>query len=185
MKNDKILSPYKLFFQPVYIYMYEQLNLNFFCNTGASTAEAQQRVAVEIAEQFLAISGVSDKYSVTGIVNAPVLAAAMTGDNGIWIDLAKKLGKLGARFLQKNLNAPIESQTVGDGNKNKKFIHTAVLVGILSGQTKNGLNLVNAPTLAKDAGININDSHVNGDVEAIVVRVGQHSIKGILSKITY
>lgn len=145
---------------------------------GASTAEAQQRVAVEIAEQFLAISGVTDEYTVTGIVNAPVLAAAMTGDNGMWIELAKKLGNLGSRFLRKNLSLPIESQTIGSGNKSKKFIHTAVLVGILSGQTKNGLNLVNAPTLAKDAGININDSHADGDYDAVLVKVGQHSVKG-------
>ncbi|XP_043273688.1 hydroxypyruvate reductase [Venturia canescens] len=145
---------------------------------GASTAEAQTRVAIEIAEQFLAISGVTDKYNVTGIVNAPVFAAAMIGDNASWIELAKRLGKLGARFLRKNLDSPIESQTVGDGNKNRKFIHTAVLVGILSGQTKNGLNLVNAPSVAKDAGLNINESHVDGDDEQVVVKIGQHSLRG-------
>lgn len=133
---------------------------------------------MEIAEQFLAISGVTEKYSVTGIVNAPVLAAAMVGDNACWIELAKRLGKLGARFLQKSLNSPIESQTIGAANKNRKFIHTAVLVGILSGQTKNGLNLVNAPTLAKDAGININESHVDGDGDQVLVKVGQHSLRG-------
>ncbi|XP_058798466.1 D-3-phosphoglycerate dehydrogenase [Phymastichus coffea] len=38
---------------------------------GASTAEAQIRVAVEIAEQFLAISGKAKEFTVTGIVNPP------------------------------------------------------------------------------------------------------------------
>lgn len=145
---------------------------------GASTAEAQQRVAVEIAEQFLAISGKTDKYSVTGIVNAPILSAAMSGDNGPWIELSKKLGKLAARFVKKNINAKIESHIVGDELKNKKFIHTAVLVGVLSGQTKNGLNLVNASTLAKDIGIDIKELYVNGDNNYVVVKIGQYEIRG-------
>ncbi|KAK0166727.1 hypothetical protein PV327_004216 [Microctonus hyperodae] len=145
---------------------------------GASTAEAQERVAVEIAEQFLAISGTSNKYSVTGIVNAPVLFAAMSDENGPWIELSKKLGQLATRFIKKNVSAPIESQTIGKAMASKKFIHTAVLVGVLTGQTKNGLNLINAPTLAKDVGIDIKESHIDGDINAVVVKVGQHHIKG-------
>ncbi|XP_023288435.1 D-3-phosphoglycerate dehydrogenase [Orussus abietinus] len=145
---------------------------------GASTSEAQQRVAVEIAEQFLALSGKSEKYAVTGIVNAPILAAAMSEDNAPWIELAKKLGQLASKFLAKDLKARIESQTVGEGMEGKKFIHTAVLLGILAGQTKNGINLVNAPTLAKEAGINIEENHQQGNGRAVAVTVGQHKIKG-------
>ncbi|XP_011305319.1 D-3-phosphoglycerate dehydrogenase-like, partial [Fopius arisanus] len=141
-------------------------------------AEAQQRVAVEIAEQFLAISGITDKYTVTGIVNAPILSAAMSSDNGAWIELSKRLGQLAARFLKKNVKAQIESQTVGTGMQNKKFIHTAVLVGVLSGQTQNGLNLINAPTLAKDIGIDLKEAHFDGDGDMVAVRIGQHLLKG-------
>ncbi|KAG7212727.1 hypothetical protein KM043_012994 [Ampulex compressa] len=145
---------------------------------GASTAEAQQRVAVEIAQQFLALSGRSAEYTVTGIVNAPVLAAAMTGDNGPWIELSKKLGQLAGRFLKVELNATVQSQTFGAGMQERKFIHTAVLVGILTGQTKNGLNLVNAPTLAQDIGVDLKEGHVDGESKAVVVKVGEHEIKG-------
>ncbi|XP_033230841.1 D-3-phosphoglycerate dehydrogenase [Belonocnema kinseyi] len=42
---------------------------------GASTEEAQQRVALEVAEQFLALSEKSKKYSLTGVVNPQVLKA--------------------------------------------------------------------------------------------------------------
>ncbi|XP_044578397.1 D-3-phosphoglycerate dehydrogenase [Cotesia glomerata] len=150
---------------------------------GASTEEAQKRVAVEIAEQFLAISGISDKYRVTGIVNAPILSAATSDENRSWIELSKKLGRLGARFLKKSSNqrlssAPIESQTVGNGMLAKKFVHTAVLVGLLEGQTKNGLNLVNAPMLAKDAGVEVKESHADGEIDAVIVKVDSHQIKG-------
>ncbi|XP_057330604.1 hydroxypyruvate reductase [Microplitis mediator] len=150
---------------------------------GASTEEAQKRVAVEIAEQFLAISGKSDKYTVTGIVNAPILSAATSDENRSWIELSKKLGRLGARFLKKTTNqrlssVPVESQTVGMGMLAKKFVHTAVLVGLLEGQTKNGLNLVNAPMLAKDVGVEVKESHIDGEVDAVVVKVGPHQVKG-------
>lgn len=41
---------------------------------GASTGEAQVRVAVEISEQFIALTGKSDKYKdVPGIVNVEVM----------------------------------------------------------------------------------------------------------------
>lgn len=149
-----------------------------FRSTGASTEEAQQRVAVEIAEQFLALSGKSTAYSVTGIVNAPVLVAALSEVNAPWINLAKRLGQLGGKFLKGNSQGIIiESQTVGSDMEKKKFVHTAVLVGILTGQTKNGLNLVNAPILAKDIGVSIKESHVDGE-NGVVVKVGSHQVKG-------
>ncbi|XP_051163164.1 hydroxypyruvate reductase-like [Leptopilina boulardi] len=147
---------------------------------GASTAEAQQRVAVEIAEQLLALSGKSTKYNVTGIVNAPILTAAMSEENVPWIELSKKLGQLIGKFLNKNPKAIVESQTVGAEMELKKFIHTAVLVGILTGQTKNGLNLVNAPTLAKEIGVQINESHMDSDTSAVIVKVDQYQIKGTI-----
>lgn len=135
-------------------------------------------MAVEIAQQFLALSGKSTEYAVTGIVNAPVLTAAMTNENGPWIELSKKLGQLAGRFLKGKLNTTVHSQTVGSGMQDKRFIHTAVLVGILTGQTKNGLNLVNAPTLAQEIGVELHESHVEDDNRAVVVKVGQHTIKG-------
>lgn len=39
---------------------------------GASTAEAQIRVAVEVAEQFVALTGKNKAYQVTGVVNQEV-----------------------------------------------------------------------------------------------------------------
>lgn len=145
---------------------------------GASTAEAQQRVAVEIAQQFLALSGKSTEYAVTGIVNAPVLSAAMTSENEPWIELSKKLGRLAGRFLKGKLNTVVHSHTMGNGMQDKQFIHTAVLVGVLTGQTKNGLNLVNAPTLAQDIGVELREGHIEDDNKAVIVKVGEHVIKG-------
>ncbi|XP_076756943.1 D-3-phosphoglycerate dehydrogenase [Xylocopa sonorina] len=149
---------------------------------GASTEEAQQRVAEEIAQQFLALTGKSTEYVVTGIVNAPMLSAAMLDENAPWIELSEKLGQLIGRFLKENLNVCVHSQTVGNaGMREKTFVHTAVLVGILSGQTKNGLNLINAPTLAREIGVDVKGSHEDSlDSDAVIVQAKGHRIKGTI-----
>jgi Phosphoglycerate dehydrogenase and related dehydrogenases len=72
---------------------------------GASTNEAQLRVAVEIAEQFVALAANCPAaaracYAVTGVVNGPVLAAAMIQTNTPWISMGKELGKLAAKMIQ-------------------------------------------------------------------------------------
>jgi hypothetical protein len=70
--------------------------------------------------------------------------------------------------------------------ENRKFLGTAVLVGMLTGHTKNGLNLINAPTLAKDAGIEVSESYDgHSDVPTVTVTVSQgksvsHSLQGML-----
>lgn len=147
---------------------------------GASTEEAQQRVAEEIAQQFLVLASRSTEYVITGIVNAPMLSAAISDENASWIELSKKLGNLISRILKGKLNITVHNQIIGNKEMEKKtFIHTAVLVGILSGQTKNGLNLINAPTLAQEIGIDIKRSYEEStNIEAIVIQAEGHWIKG-------
>lgn len=146
--------------------------------TGASTAEAQQRVAVEIAQQFVALARKSTEYAVTGIVNAPMLSAAINDENTPWLELSKKLGKLAARFLKGKLNVPVQIRMMGCGMQEKAFVRTAVLVGVLSGQTQNGLNLINAPMLAQEIGVNLQVNQVEADYKAVLVQVDGHQIKG-------
>jgi len=147
---------------------------------GASTNEAQLRVAVEIAEQFVALAAncpaaVRARYAVTGVVNAPVLAAAMIPTNTPWISLGKELGKLAAKMIQDIVpGTNICIKTKGPGMENRKFLGTAVLVGMLTGHTKNGLNLINAPTLGKDAGIEVSESYEgHSDTPMVTVTVSQ------------
>jgi hypothetical protein len=70
--------------------------------------------------------------------------------------------------------------------ENRNFLSTAVLVGMLTGHTKNGLNLINAPALAKDAGIEVSQSYEGpSDIPTVTVTVSQgksisHSLQGML-----
>jgi hypothetical protein len=69
----------------------------------------------------------------------------------------------------------------------RNFLDTAVLVGMLTGRTKNGLNLINAPALAKDAGIEVSQSYEgHSDAPTVTVSVSQgksisHSLQGMLN----
>ncbi|XP_076633355.1 hydroxypyruvate reductase [Colletes latitarsis] len=163
---------------PVTLELIDHPNVVATPHLGASTAEAQARVALEIAQQFLVLAGKSTEYAVTGIVNAPILTAAMTDENAPWIELSKRLGQLVARLSKGNTKVVVRSQTIGSGMEEKAFVHTAVLVGILSRQTKNGLNLINALTLARETGIELQCSHAKADGKAILVQVEGHRIKG-------
>lgn len=52
---------------------FHAFNIYLVYFTGASTGEAQVRVAVEVAEQFIALTGRSPKYTdLSGIVNRSV-----------------------------------------------------------------------------------------------------------------
>jgi hypothetical protein len=70
--------------------------------------------------------------------------------------------------------------------EDRKFLGTAVLVGMLTGHTKNGLNLINAPVLAKDAAIEVSQSYEgHSEVPTVTVTVSQgkgvlHSVQGML-----
>lgn len=136
---------------------------------GASTSEAQSRVAVEVAEQFIALADPSSPYSVTGVVNAPVLGAALVPENGPWIALAQRLGVLAGRLLAgKTQGSQVVVQTAGADLAKKAFLATPVAAGIVA---KPGVNLVNAPAIAKQAGITLATSHDDKAALPAVVRV--------------
>ncbi|XP_063242853.1 D-3-phosphoglycerate dehydrogenase isoform X2 [Bacillus rossius redtenbacheri] len=154
---------------------------------GASTAEAQRRVAVEVAEQFVALAaGCSSEYRVTGAVNAPVLAAAASPASDAWIRLAKELGRILSKLVKGVIpDTLIEIRTSGEALGGMKFLGTAVLMGMLTGHTKNGLNMINAPTLAKEAGIEVVAKHDSEhdaapllQVSVSLGKVGSHSVQG-------
>ncbi|KAK3912649.1 D-3-phosphoglycerate dehydrogenase [Frankliniella fusca] len=144
---------------------------------GASTAEAQSRVAVEVAEQFVALADPSSPYSVTGVVNAPVLSAALVPENAPWIALAQRLGVLAARVLAaggKVAGAQVAVQTAGAALQRKAFLVTPVAAGLVQ---KPGVNLVNAPAIAKQAGLVLAASHDDRPVQTACLRV---SVNGVV-----
>ncbi len=118
---------------------------------GASTTEAQENVALQVAEQM------SD-YLLTGAVsnalNMPNVTAEEAAVMGPWIKLA---GHLGA-FIGQMTDEPIKAINIlYDGTvagMNLAALNSAVIAGVLKTQNPD-INLVSAPVVAKDKGIQI------------------------------
>jgi D-3-phosphoglycerate dehydrogenase len=118
---------------------------------GASTTEAQENVALQVAEQMA-------DYLLTGAVqnalNMPNVTAEQAAVMGPWIKLA---GHLGA-FIGQMTDEPIRAINIlYDGrvaDMNIAALNQAVIAGVLKAQNPD-VNLVSAPVVAKDKGIQI------------------------------
>lgn len=118
---------------------------------GASTKEAQNNVAKEIALQFLDIV---DGKSVPGVVNAPLLSETLKHENLIWILLGRSLGKLVATNQQATLKSFQVAIKGTAASKQAKLIKESVLLGVLSILTNSpSVSIIAAPSLAASLGI--------------------------------
>jgi D-3-phosphoglycerate dehydrogenase len=122
---------------------------------GASTREAQDRVALEIAEQvvdFLATGATRNA------VNAPSLTGEMAHKLAPYADLAERLGSFLAQ-VEHVSPASIEVECVGEpAELNLKAIAAAAVTGYLGKQAiEEDVNRVSAPGVAADRGITIRE----------------------------
>jgi len=122
---------------------------------GASTIEAQTRVAVEIAQQFVDFT---NGKALFGAINAGALANALDPKCQSLIQLATALGAFGCKLAtadEKLGNAETKLKIVGCGEALKKanYLMNAALVGVLHAATPNGFNLINAPKYAEEKSV--------------------------------
>ncbi len=118
---------------------------------GASTTEAQENVAVQVAEQM------SD-YLLTGAItnslNVPSVTAEEAKVMGPWLKLAEHLGA----FVGQLTDDPIKAINIlYDGmvsQMNLEALDCGVIAGIMKA-TNPDVNMVSAPVIAKDRGIQI------------------------------
>ncbi|XP_065219823.1 D-3-phosphoglycerate dehydrogenase-like [Planococcus citri] len=138
---------------------------------GASTKEAQTRVAVEVAEQFVSLNDASSEYKVTGILNAPALLASRQSENAAWLELAEQLGRVISRISKEYTlkGSNIKITLAGPEIQNMKFLSTSVLLGLLSGNIQNGYNLINSPLYAKEAGLNFFFEEFNDKIKIVSI----------------
>ncbi|EDO37417.1 predicted protein, partial [Nematostella vectensis] len=114
---------------------------------GASTEEAQRRVAQEIADQF--VDGMNGKPLI-GLVNVPFNLSEALNSKPL-VTLGERLGKV-ARTLAGGTVTKAIVTTHGALQKSKGFLTASVSVGLLD---QPGTNLINAVTLVKQAGIQV------------------------------
>lgn len=136
---------------------------------GASTAEAQTRVAKEIAEQFLALR---DGKSTFGCLNAPLLRGALS--QPVKAKLAQQLG-----MLLYTLNPKADVLTVqGD---DESFVPYAVMAGYLNAK---GISAANLISIKKVADVNGLSFQYTATSEDLTVECGDVKLSGRFDGVT-
>ncbi|XP_018585173.1 D-3-phosphoglycerate dehydrogenase [Scleropages formosus] len=127
---------------------------------GASTREAQARCGQEIALQIV---DMLKGRELVGAVNAQVLAHSFSPESHLWIRLGEALGAvLRSCTTSKQPYDQVDITTLGSSLKSScELLSSAALVGLLKDGSRNGPNLINALTAAKEAGIMVNKKHNN------------------------
>ena len=116
---------------------------------GASTREAQQNVAIETAEQVVAVlRGEPPRYP----VNAPPLSADDLTELSPYLDLGQRLGAFYATVAAHNLNSLELSYSGEVAEKNTDIITASVLTGLLLPVVEEPVNRINATLIARERG---------------------------------
>ena len=128
---------------------------------GASTTEAQENVAVQVAEQ---ISDYLLTGAITNALNMPSISAAEAKQVKPWIELAEKLGGFAGQLTGTSLS---QVEIIYEGTPaalNTRALTQAALAGLLM-PIMSEVNMVNAPVVAKERGIKV--SETRRDAEGI------------------
>jgi len=116
---------------------------------GASTTEAQENVAIQVAEQM---SDYLLTGAVTNAINMPSITAEEAKVMGPWIRLAGHLGS----FVGQMTDEPIKAINIlYDGvvaEMNTAALNAASVAGVLK-EANPAINMVSAPIIAKERGI--------------------------------
>ena len=158
---------------------------NFICtpHLGASTTEAQVNVALQVAEQmaeYLVTGGV------TNALNMPSLSAEEAPKLKPYMALADKLGALIGQLVGDEVKKIAIEVEGAAAQLNQKPITAAVLAGLMK-QYSQTVNMVNAPFLAKERGLDVREvRHDREGLYRTLVRVtvdtdaGQRTVAGTL-----
>jgi D-3-phosphoglycerate dehydrogenase / 2-oxoglutarate reductase len=138
---------------------------------GASTAEAQDRAGVVTAEQVTeALTG----GVVTNAVNIAAVRPEAMEALAPFVPLCEKLGRLAQGLGDASVDRVTAEFRGRIASHDTRLLGIAVLVGILSGHTEEAVNLVNAPQMAEERGIELvetKDSSAEDFTELVTVRV--------------
>ncbi|MBX9742569.1 MAG: phosphoglycerate dehydrogenase [Chthoniobacterales bacterium] len=124
-------------------------NLILTPHLGASTAEAQEMVGIEIAES---IRSALLKGEIRNAVNMPNLDAATLATLAPWINLADRLGTFLAQIAPKRAEKIFIRYSGRIGDQDMKVISRSFLAGLLRHIQGPVVNTVNAPSYLERLG---------------------------------
>jgi len=127
---------------------------NVICtpHLGASTTEAQENVALQVAEQIAAYLMTGE---ITNALNFPSISAEEAPRLTPFVKLAEVLGSFAGQLTETSING-VRIEYEGDvAGLNTRPMTAAALNGILKPLVGEGVNMVSAPVLAKERGMNV------------------------------
>ena len=140
---------------------------------GASTAEAQERVAVDVAEQILAVlGGQPARYA----VNAPLIDPETYSYLAPYLPVAYKAGRLAVQLREGQLGDLTIDYSGDIAQHDTTPLKAAALAGVLSVVSEDHVNVVNVEIIAQRRGIRITETHSpSHDIYSNVITV---NVKG-------
>ncbi|MEE8465761.1 MAG: NAD(P)-dependent oxidoreductase, partial [Dehalococcoidia bacterium] len=123
---------------------------------GASTEEAQREVAIEAAEQVLAVL---NGEPARNTVNAPIVPPEVHAVLAPYMPVAMVVGKLLTHLAEGQFLGITISYEGEIAEHDTRTLQAAVLAGLLEPITTGQVNLINAPVLARERGLNITEQH--------------------------
>lgn len=123
---------------------------------GAATSEAQENVALQVAEQM---SDYLLQGAISNAINAPSVTAQEAPILKPWIDLCETLGGFAGQVTEHAIKE-IEIEYVGDvGLLNLKPLTAATVASLLKPLVgEGGVNMVSAPVVARERGVKISET---------------------------
>lgn len=121
---------------------------------GASTTEAQERVAVDVAEQVLTVlRGEPALYA----VNAPLVSAETMAVLRPFLDVAERTASLATQLCEGQLRS-VELEYLGEiANHDVTPLKAAAIKGLLAPVSEENVTIVNANLVAEHRGLHITE----------------------------
>ncbi|HEY2530977.1 MAG TPA: phosphoglycerate dehydrogenase [Xanthobacteraceae bacterium] len=133
---------------------------------GASTREAQENVALQVAEQM---SDYLLRGAIANAVNFPSISAEEAPKLKPFVALAEKLGSFAGQLTETGVKRVQISYEGTVAQMNTKALTSAAVAGLLRPMLQD-VNVVSAPIVAKDRGIVIEETRreAEGDYENLI-----------------
>jgi D-3-phosphoglycerate dehydrogenase len=133
---------------------------------GASTTEAQENVALQVAEQM---SDYLIRGAITNALNFPSISAEEAPKLKPFIALAEKLGSFAGQLTETGIQRVQLSYEGAVAQMNTRALTSAAIAGMLRPMLQD-VNVVSAPIVAKERGIVVEETRreAEGDYESLI-----------------
>ena len=151
---------------------------------GASTEEAQKKVARQIASQM---ADAFEKKSFKGSLNSDSVAMAVNKEAQPYLELAERLGSAAIQMAPEHANN-FSFEYSGNCAKFEEVLTDSILKGMLSNHVSEVVNLINARVYAQELGFKIKETTAPGAKtynDLITIRLGSSSSFKKLSAVVF